>query len=262
MANKQSYSYKTRRNDVLITRMAVVFGLLLVAVFGLLKTRDWISTRSWLGPIGDYGVFFPVAWSLTAVFFIVTVFAAINFIKLRKTELDESLKVVTSSMLLTVSATLFLVLLTVSAFSYTGVEMSIAFVILVSLLYFISVCFPGSYFIMATFNAIGAFVLYAINPISVIDSPVLYGLLRALVFAFAIAFVVVVYIARSNNGSFLGIKILQPNADISPLLIAAVLFELFVVLGTFGIGSYILYDIIIALETIIFALFYAIKTLK
>ena len=78
----------------------------------------------------------------------------------------------------------------------------------------------------------------------------------------ALAFIVVVYKAHSNGGVFCGASILRPDADLYPLLIAAVLFVVFVVLGMFEIGSFVVYDVIIALETIIFSLFYAIKTLK
>ena len=146
MAKKQNYSYKAHRNDVLTTRMIIIFTLLLVSVFVLFKAREWISVRSWLGPIGDYGYFFTITRLLTGLCLILTALSAIHFAKLKKAGVDESLKVIPSSMLLSVSATVFAVLLAVSAFSYTGIGMSIIFIILVALLYFISVCFPGSYF--------------------------------------------------------------------------------------------------------------------
>ena len=262
MAKKQNYSYKAHRNDVLTTRMIIIFTLLLVSVFVLFKAREWISVRSWLGPIGDYGYFFTITRLLTGLCLILTALSAIHFAKLKKAGVDESLKVIPSSMLLSVSATVFAVLLAVSAFSYTGIGMSIIFIILVALLYFISVCFPGSYFIMAAFNAFGAFVIYALKLVSPIDSPVLHYSLRTIVVLAAIAFMIVIYKARANGGVICGISILRPDADIYPLFLAAVLFVLFVILGMFEIGSYIVYDVIIALETIIFALFYAIKTLK
>lgn len=262
MIKKENYSYKTRKNEALITRMIIVFVLLTVAVFSLLKTREWVSVRSWLGPISDYGNFFTVTSILTLLSLVLTIVTAVRFVKLRRAKVDESLKPFPSSMMFTVSAVLLLVLLLISNFVYTGFSVAIIFVIMVSLLYFISVCFPGSYLIMTVFNALGAFVIYALQLVSPINNPVLHYALRILAVLVAFAFIAVIYKAHCNGGEVGGVRILKPDADVLPITVAAILFTAFIILGMFEIGSYIIYDVIIALETIIFALFYAIKTLK
>lgn len=262
MVKKDNYSYKTRKSDVQITRMVIVFALLLIAIFSLFKAREWISVRSWLGPVSDYGHFFTVTKILTAVSLVLTVLSGLYFVKLRREKTDEALKLLPSSMLLAISAVLLVVFLLIDNFIYTGFGVSIVFVIMVSLLYFISVCFPGSYLMITVFNALGAFAIYALELVSPIDNSVMHYVLRTLAVLITIAFIATVYKARTNGGEIRGVRIVAPDTNLFPILIAAVIFAAFIILGMVGIGSWVIYDIVIALETIIFALFYAIKTLK
>lgn len=262
MVKKENYSYKTKKNDVQITRMCIVFALLLIAIFSLIKAREWVSVRSWLGVVSDYGHFFTVAKILSAVVLVLTVLSGIYFVKTKRARVDEALKVFPSSMLFAVMASLLVVFLLISNFVYTGFGVAIVFVIMVSLLYFISVCFPGAYLVITVFNALGAFAIYALELVSPIDSKVMNYSLRILLVLITIAFIATVCKAHSNGGEIRGVRILSPDANLFPILIAALLFASFVILGMMGIGSWVIYDIIIALETIIFALFYAIKTLK
>lgn len=262
MVKKDNYSYKTRRNDVMITRMVIVFALLLIAIFSLIKAREWVSVRSWLGPISDYGHFFTIAKILSAVVFVLTVVSGLYFVRMKRSGTDEALKVLPSSMLFAISASLLVVFLLISNFVYTGFGVAIVFVIMVSLLYFIAVCFPGAYLMITVFNALGAFAIYALELVSPIDNKAMHYGLRILAVLITIAFIATVGKARSAGGEIRGVRIINRDANLFPIMIAALLFVAFVIMGMMGIGSWVIYDIIIALETIIFALFYAIKTLK
>ncbi len=259
MAKKQTYSFKTRRNDTVINRAMIVFALLLLTVFTLLSVRNWLDTGA---AVSKYEAYIKAVRFLPILPIAVTALAAVFFIKCRKENKDERLKVFSSAFLLSVALVFLVVSVLISRYVYTGYVPAIVFVILVSVLYFIAISFPGSYLVMTVFNAFGAFAIYAFHLVSPIDSPVLHYVLRALAILVAIAFIVLLYKAKAGGGEYRGIRILQPNSDYYPAVIAASLFILFTVLGIFGIGSYLIYDIIIALETIIFALFYAIKTLK
>lgn len=259
MAKKQTYSYKTKRSDTLTNRMMTVFVLLLVSVFALLSVRNWLSTTS---AVESYDVYIKTVRLLPIVPLILTVASAVYFILCRKNQKNEEFTTLSSSFLLTVSAVFLVVALIISKFVYIGYVPAIIFVILVSLLYFIAVSFPGSYLWVAVFNALGAFAIYALHLVSPIDSLVEHYVFRILAVLIAVAFAVVLYMAKKNGGELFGVRIMKQNSDYLPLFISVAIFVLFIILGTFGIGSYVVYDVIIALETIIFALFYAIKMLK
>ncbi len=259
MAKKQTYSFKTRRNDTVINRAMIVFALLLLAVFALMSVRNWLDTRE---AISKYETYIKAIRFLPILPICLSVLTGFFFIKNRRENVDERLKVFSTSFLFSVSLVFLVVSFLISRYVYTGYVPAIVFVILVSVLYFIAISFPGSYLVMTVFNAFGAFAIYAFHLVSPIGSPVLHYVLRALAILVALAFIFVLYKAKAGGGEYRGIKILQPNSDYYPAVIAASLFILFTVLGIFGVGTYLIYDIIIALETIIFALFYAIKTLK
>lgn len=262
MAKKNNYSYKIRRTDVMVTRMMIVFVLLILSVFTLLKVRDWVSVRSWLGPVGDYGNYFTITAVLCGMALICTIASAIYFAKCKKSKKDETLLPVPSAMLLSISAVLLVVSLLISKYVYTGFIVAIVFIIMAAMLYFISVCFSGAFLVTTFFNTLGAFTIYALHLVSPINSPVAHYGFRIAAVLIAILFIAFVYKAKANGGAFRGVKILKSDENPLPVLISAIVFIAFIMLGMFEIGSYVIYDVIIALETIIFALFYAIKMLK
>ncbi|MBR6633158.1 MAG: hypothetical protein IKL05_02510 [Clostridia bacterium] len=259
MAKKQSYSYKTKRSDTLTNRMMIVFVLLLLSVFALLSVRNWLGTTS---AVENYDAYIRTVRLLPILPLVLTVASAVYLILCKKNQKNEEFTTLSSSFLLTVSAVFLVVALIISRYVYIGYVPAIIFVILVSLLYFIAVSFPGSYLIIAIFNALGAFAIYALNLVSAIDSPVEHYVLRALAVVVAVAFAVILGMAKKNGGELFGMKIMKKDADYLPVFISVAVFALFIILGALGIGSYVIYDVIIALETIIFALFYAIKMLK
>ncbi len=256
---KNNYSYKARRNDTLINRMVAVFVLMSLAVFALLTMKDKLLSSSFLDYLETYMKIAPYFFVLPLVLFAVSLFF---FIKKRREGVDDSLKVFSSSFILSVAATLLVISTLISSFIYKGYVPSIIFVVLVSVLYFIAISFPGSYFVMTLFNALGAFAIYVLNLISPIDHRVQDIVTRILVIAFAVLFFYIFVLSSKKDGTFCGIRIISPGASIIPLLVALILFVIFVLLGMFSIGSYVLFDFIIGLETIVFALFYAIKMLK
>ncbi|MBQ5746671.1 MAG: hypothetical protein IIV81_01910 [Clostridia bacterium] len=256
---KNNYSYKARRNDTLINRMVAVFVLMSVAIFALLTMKDKLLSSAFIDYLGAYMKVYPYFFVLPLILFAVSLFF---FVKKRQNGVDESLKVFSSAFILSVAATLLVISTLISSFPYKGYVPSIIFVILVSVLYFIAISFPGSYFVMTLFNALGAFAIYALNLISPIDHRVQDIITRILVIACAVLFFGAFLSASKKDGTFCGIRILAPGASIIPLLVALILFVAFVLLGMFSIGSYVLFDFIIGLETIVFALFYAIKMLK
>ena len=257
--SKINYSYKTRRNDALTNRMVVVFILMCVGVFLLLGIKDWLNSTSSVPYLDIYlkaAPFFPV---LPLILFIA---AAVLFVKKRMNKVDEALKAFSSSFILSVAAVLLVVSIFISSFVAKGYIPSIIFIVLVSVLYFVAISFPGSYFAMTLFNALGAFSLYALNMISPISHRAQDIVARSILIVISL-FVLFVFIkARKSEGVFGGMSIIKPNANIFPIVFAILVYIVLVCLGTFSIGSYVLFDIIIALETIIFALFYAIKLLK
>ena len=256
---KSNYSYKTRRSDALTNRMIAVFVLMCIGVFALLGIKNWLNSSSSVPYLGIYmkaAPWFPV---LPFVLFALSLFF---FISKRKSGVDESLKVFSSSFILSVTSVLLIVSLFISYFIAKGYVPSIIFVILVSVLYFIAISFPGSYFLMTLFNALGAFSLYALNLLSPIDHRVQDIIVRVVLILISIAILYAFIKAHKNGGVVCGIKLMKPGADIVPLILAVLLYVVFVLLGAFSIGSYVLFDIIIGLETIVFALFYAIKMLK
>lgn len=256
---KNNYSYKARRNDTLINRMIAVFALMSLAIFFLLTMKDRISSNSFIEQLEGYTKAAPYFFILPLILFAVALFF---FIKRRLDGADESFKVFSSSFILAVTATLYVISVLISNFPGKGFVPSIIFVILVSLLYFIAISFPGSYFVMTLFNSLGAFALYALNLISPHEHRIQDIAARLGVIIIALVFFGVFCSASKKDGTFYGIKLITPGSSIIPLLVALVLFVIFVILGMFSIGTYVLFDIIIGLETIVFALFYAIKMLK
>lgn len=259
MAGKQNYSYKTRRSDTLTTRMMIVFVLLIISVFALLSIKNWLGTTA---AVDSYDVYMKAAPFFPVLPLVLTVAAAIYFIKSKLAKKDESLKIVSSGFLLSIAAVLLVVSLLISNYIYLGYVPAVIFVILVSLLYFIAVSFPGSYLIITVFNALGAFAIYALNLVSPIDHAVAYYAFRVIAIVLAIAFGVLIYLEKKRGSLFNGVRILKDDASCLPMFIAIAVFVLCMALGMLRIGSYVIYDVVIALETIIFALFYAIKMLK
>lgn len=256
---KMNYSYKTRRNDTLTNRMMIAFVLMCAAVYALLSVKNWLSSMNSVPYLEGYmkaAPFFPI---LPLILFALSLFF---FIRKRRMGADESLKLFSSSFILSLTSVLLVVSLLVSSFVYKGYVPSIVFVVLVSLLYFIAISFPGSYFVMTLFNALSAFSLYAVNLISPIDHKVQDVIARALLIAISVFFFAAFLIAKKNGGKFYGIKLMKENASYLPILLAIAFFTVFAVLDSLSIGSFVIYGIIIGLETIIFALFYAIKMLK
>ena len=259
MAKKQRYSYKARRSDMLTTRMMIVFALLLVSVFALLTAKNWLDTME---AIDKYDTYVKTIRFLPIIPIILTIASGVFVFMARKNKRDESLKVFSSTFLFTVSAVFLAVSLMISKYVYSGYVPAIVLIILVSLLYFIAISFPGPYVVLTVFNALGAFAIYALNLVSPITNPIMNYSLRVLVIIAAVLFVLALLEARKNNGEVLGFKLLAPDASYLPIFIAVGVFALLIILGAFGIGSYVIFDVIIGLETIIFALFYAIKMLK
>lgn len=256
---KSNYSYKTRRSDALTNRMAVVFVLMSIGVFALLGMKNWLNSSSSVPYLEGYmkaAPWFPVLpfvlFALSLVFFIIK----------RRNGVDESLKVFSTSFILSVTAVLFITSLFISYFIAKGYVPSIIFIILVSVLYFIAISFPGSYFLMTLFNALGAFSLYALNLLSPLDNRALDIVARVVLVLVSAAILWAFIKAHKNGGVIGGFNLMKPGADILPLILAVLVYIVLVILGMFSIGSYVLFDIIIGLETIVFALFYAIKMLK
>lgn len=259
MSRKHTYSYKTHRSDVLLSRMMTAFVLLIASVFTLLSLRNWLDTTA---AVDSYAVYIKVVKLTPILPIILTALSVLLFVKRRRNGVDEKLKTFSSAFLISVSLVLLVITLLISKYLFMGYVPAIVFVILVSLLYFISVCFPGPYLVTTVFNALGAFTIYVLHLVSPIDNPVMHYALRTVAVLVALLFILLMYKARKNGGECFGIKILNPDKIGFPVFIAAALFVCFNVLGAFDIGSYVIYDTVIALETIIFALYYAIKTLK
>ncbi|MBQ7897454.1 MAG: hypothetical protein IJ323_03420 [Clostridia bacterium] len=256
---KSNYSYKTRRNDALTNRMIAVFVLMSIGVFALLGIKNWLNSSSSVPYLEIYmkaAPWFPV------LPFVLFALSLVYFIMKRKNGDDEAFKVFSSSFILSITSVLLVVSLFISYFVAKGYVPSIIFVILVSVLYFIAISLPGSYFLMTLFNALGAFSLYALNLLSPIDHRVQDVIARVVLILLSAALLWAFVKAHKNGGVIGGFKLMKPGADILPLIIAVPLYIVLVLLGMFSIGSYVLFDIIIGLETIVFALFYAIKMLK
>lgn len=256
---KINYSYKTRRNDTLTNRMMTVFLLMCLGVWALLSAKNWLNSMDSVPYLEGYkkvATFFPI---LPAILFAVLLFFTV---KNRRAGVDESLKLFSTPFLLSISAVLLVVSLLISNFVGKGYVPSIVFVVLVSVLYFIAISFPGSYFVLTLFNALAAFSLYAVNLISPIDHKVQDIVARALLLIVCAVLFAAFIVAKKNGGKVFGIRLMKENADLLPILLAIAIFALFAVLDSLSIGSFLMYGLIIGIETIIFALFYAIKTLK
>ncbi len=256
---KMNYSYKTRRNDTLTNRMIAVFVLMCAAVYALLSIKNWLGSMDSVPYLEGYmkaAPFFPV---LPLILFALSLFF---FFQKRKAGVDESLKLFSSSFILAVTAVLLVVSILISNFVSKGYVPSIAFVVLVSLLYFIAISFPGPYFVMTLYNALSAFSLYAVNLIYPIDHKIQDITARTILIIVSVFVLIAFIIAKKNGGKFCGIKLMKENASYLPIILAIILFTIFAILDSLSIGSFVIYGIIIGLETIIFALFYAIKMLK
>ena len=257
MAKAQNYSYKTRRSDINVTRMMVVFALLVLSVFGLLYVKNWLLTPE---AVNGYDTYLTVTKYLPILPILLSAGALIYFVTCRRNKKDEALKLFSSAFLLSVALVMLAVSLMISKYVYTGYIPSIILIVLVCVLYFIAVSFPGPYLMITVFNALGAFSIYALSLIP-IDATLETVIFRTLAGAAALAFCGVLIYTKKNGGMFLGTRLLPEDASYLPLFIAPAVFVAFIILGAF-IGSYVIYDLIIAIETIIFALFYAIKMLK
>lgn len=256
---KVNYSYKTRRSDTLTNRMMIVFVLMCFGVFLLSSIKNWLLSDSSVPYLDLYIKSLSYIPILPVILLIVSV---LFFIKRRKAGVDETLKIFSSSFVLSLTVIVFIISLLISTFAYKGYVPSIIFLVLVSLLYFVAVSFPGSYFLMALFNSLGAFSLYALNLISPINHRVQDIIARVVLIVLALLFLCF-FIKNRKEGKMLGsFKLISPNADLLPILIATVLYAVFLLLGMFSVGSFVIFDIIIGIETIVFALFYAIKMLK
>ena len=256
---KLNYSYKTRRSDTLTNRMMIVFVLMCLGVFLLSSIKNWLISDSSVPYLETYMKLLPYLPIIPLVLFAVTLFF---FFKNKKADKDEALKTFSSSFILSLALVVLVVSLLVSNFAYKGYVPSIIFVVLASLLYFVAISFPGSYFLMALFNSLGAFSLYALNLISPISHRVQDIIARVVVIALALFFLFF-FMKNRKDGKILGtFKLITPNAHLLPILSAVVLFVVFVLLGMFSVGSFVIFDIILGIETIVFALFYAIKMLK
>ncbi|MBE6701201.1 MAG: hypothetical protein E7582_04860 [Ruminococcaceae bacterium] len=259
MAKKQSYSYKVRKNDTLTNRMLIVFLLLLVSVFALLSVRNWLDSSDSIASLPLYlkvAPFFPV---VPLILFIV---ASIRFFMMKKKGVDETLTVFSSAFTLAIASVLLFVSLLISVFVFKGFVPAIIFIVLVSLLYFISVSFPGAYLGLTVFNTFAAFIIYMMHLLSPVDSRVWDVVLRVffIVVALTLGFMLLIY--KKSGKEFIKISFLNKDTNYLPLFLSIIQFIVFLVLGLFQIGSYVIFDIIIAFETIVFALFYAIKMLK
>ncbi len=260
MAKKQNYSYRTRRSDTLMSRMIVVFVLLLISTFLLMYIKNWLDTPAL--SLDFYDTYIKVVHIFPILPLILCIAALTYFIICRRKKLDEGLKVFSSYFILTIALVFLTVSVLIANFIYTGYLPSIIFIVLVSLLYFISVCYPGAYLIITVYNALGAFAIYALHMFSPTDNPLGHYLFSSLAIIISLAFGYIIYLAKKNGGRFASIELFKPETNIIPIYIAVLIFVIFALLGMFNIGSYLIYDIIIAFETIILALVYAIKTLK
>lgn len=259
MSAKQNYSYKTRKEDTKTTRMMIVFSLLIISVFALMSVKNWLDTTS---ALPHYEMYRKLIRYAPIIPLVASIASAFYFFRCKKQKKDESLKVLPSYFLLSVSLVALVSTLLISKYIFVGYAPSIILIVMVSLLYFISTAFPGSYTLVTVFNALGAFVIYALHLVSPSDNPLAHYGFRALAIVIAVLFVLTVVKARLGDAHRFGFKLPKSKAELFPLVFASVLFVVFTVLGMFGIGSYLVYDVIIALETIIFALFYAVRTLK
>ena len=259
MANKQNLSRKAKRNETLTNRMMIVFALLLVSVFILMMVRNWLGTSD---AINFYEFYLKAVPFLPIIPLVLSIASGAWFFSSRKNRKDETFKTLSSSFIFSICLVFLVVSLLISNFVYKGYVPAIIFVVLVSLLYFIAVSFPGSYLFTTVFNALAAFALFALNLLSPPDLRTEYIIMSVLAIIVSVIYLAIIFGTTKTNG-FLGTKKLIKNkADYFTISISVVMFIAFVILGTFGIGSYVIYDIIIAIETIIVALFYAIKMLK
>lgn len=257
MAIKNETSSKKLLNEKFkeaqTNRMMLIFLLLLVADFALLYFKNAIDNA----PIDSFlslGFFPGVKYYLPipAILFI----TALIYKLVKKN--DDKLKLFTPTLLLGLSAVLLTVFIILCIFWNNGFLFSIIFVTVSALLYFILVTFARSFFVFSFFNAFAAFTIYLIRWLESPHSIVIGGLL----IAFAVTFSIFVLCLKKNGGTLFNYSLLSSNSDYMPLMCACLLYLIFIVAAMFLPQFTLYYIIAIALETLIFGIFYSIKMLK
>lgn len=252
--NISSKSFKDRRNEVVTSRMTIVFGLLILSVFALFYFNNVFLTTpqidlsnvvfsSRLLPI------IPLLLFISALFF---------FIHQKKKKADERLNLFPSAFVLGLCAVVLFVSLIFSFLIFRGFKLSIAFILISSILYFIKQSFPAFFFVAFFFNAFAAISFYISS--SVFQKAKSIVLIALLVLS-ALLLVVMIQ-AKKNRGTVFNKSLFKPSFSYTLVFISIILFILLVLHSLIFSASYITYVLIITAETIIFALYYAIKMLK
>ena len=199
-----------------------------------------------------------LAWIAVIAFLAYTV---LYFIKNIKARTDERLKLFSSGYFLGIALTFFVSTLLIAIFPYKACTPVIVLTVITSLLYFMCVSFPGPCFALTCFNSFAGFSFFAIAKLGTEYSvgttitKIICVIISAIVFFLTLQY-------KKNGGSYFGIKLFKPKADYFPLLFSIAFYALLVLISLAKIGSPMIYIIAIVAQTILFALYYAIKMLK
>ena len=253
--NISTKEYKDRRHETIIGQMTIVFGLLVLSIFtlfmlkgSLFSPRNMARTPTTYSPL----TYLPV---LPLVFFVLTITRRIK--KLRA-KADERLIMFSSSFLLYISTTLFLSTLLLSNLFVDGFKPAVAVITISSLLFFSKHSFPESLNLKLFFNAGVGFSFYITN-LLIQDAQKILVLLFILL---DVLLIISLFLFKKNHGTIKGFTLLKPASSFIPIFISSFLQLLLLSLLLFGCITFTEAILILAAETILFTLFYAIKMLK
>lgn len=223
MNNKVQHS-----SDTAVNRMMLMFLLATVAIFSLLYVKKSATRETFfmldLCPI------------LSIVFGVLLIAALVWFIYSRSKAIDESNRIFTSSNVLGMVTTLFVLFLSYKyIMSYAIVALAI-----VAALYLIHCLFKKDFFYFSVLCAMGFVFFYSYRDISVLNAGMLgivYLIIRILAFVIPIAVLVLLLILKKNKGVLnIGKKAIQvmysdykyyPLVAVSVFIMAACVFLMF-----------------------------------
>ncbi len=251
--NISSKSFKDRRNEVVTSRMTIVFGLLILSVFVLFYLNNAFLSV----PEIDLKNAVLVSRLLPVIPTLLFIPALFFFVFQKKNKIDERLNLFPSAFVLGLCTVLLFVSLLFSFFIFRGFKPSIVLILITSILYFIKQSFPTYFFITIFFNAFAVISIYISH---ITQNAKTFILISLLVLSLLLLFVLIK--AKKNRGTVWRISLFKPSFSYSLILISIILFILLLLHSLFFSASYITYALIIAAETILFVLYYVIKMLK
>ena len=251
--NISSKSFKDRRNEVVTSRMTIVFGLLILSVFVLFYMNNAFIS------LIDINLKNVVLISRLApiIPFILFILSLGFFVNRKKHKIDERLNLFPSAFVLGTCTVLLAVSLIFALRIFQGVKPSVVLILLVSILYFIKQTFPSYFFITVSFNAFAVVSIYISNILAEAKTFVLIFLL-----CLSLSFLCLLLNAKKNRGTVCKKTLFKPSFSYTLILISVILFILLLLHTLIFSASYVAYALIIAAETILFILYYVIKMLK